>query len=371
MVGVMNLKNMFILFLLFLGFPMYLLAGAPDINNGNPKTALEGKPEASATATDQNLNKSAGPIITISDGSRISFKGGDISIIPPKNWEVHRNADGMTALFQIPYTPSIYQRTIKILFANVAFTIDEYTLEKFSDIIMEKAIKSSLGQHGYHIRNKLIIELKDGSPALLYYTAFTMNDTDMMEMHILTSSSDGHYLLTYTDVAQNFESDSVGKNHLDLAYESMTSVELDSKSPGRFDFAKNLGLGVGSIIIFLVTFHVVRKRKSRKFVLDVEELNAELLEDDGINVVYKVDGIAQSEMTSIPANNSTLKKKLPTTEVQNEDDQNINISEEFVVEDLGIQISLDEEFESEPLAQLKSDAQSSKLPPVPKFKKAG
>ena len=101
-----------------------------------------------------------------------------------------------------------------------------------------------------------MINLKSHKNAILYYTSFSMNDTDLMQAHILTSGEKFHYLVSYTDVKDNFE-DPSRQYHLDIAWTAATSLVLNSSAPIRFRYDYLLWLVLTIFIIFCVIKVVV------------------------------------------------------------------------------------------------------------------
>lgn len=241
-------------------------------NNNTTQTALNPRVK-DKTLTEQDIK----PETFISDGMRISLEKKKFSIVPPAGWEVHKGVEGITLLMQIPYQPGVYQRTIKVLYGQEALAMDEYTLDRYAEIIVERSAKASMGIQDYRIRNKLPFELKNGSKALLYYTEFNFDQTPMMELHILTSNTEGHFVLIYTDIAENFVTDE-GKKHLDIAYESMISTEIEGEQPTRFDFVYTVLGGIAILVGIAFLFLFIRKLKSSSYSIDSEPFEEETLQ---------------------------------------------------------------------------------------------
>ncbi|MBF0441575.1 MAG: hypothetical protein HQK54_06695 [Oligoflexales bacterium] len=248
---------------IFLTVSLSAFAGAPPIvqSSGAASPSSSQSPAVNAKSDPQP--------VTISNGTRIFLKEKGMSIIPPAGWEVHYNEGGQTLLFQVPYSENQYQRTIKVLYAREPLTIDSYTMDKFAEIILDKGSKRSSGIIGYQLLNKEIITMANGSKGLLYYTSFALGSTPMMELHIVVSSADGHFLMTYTDVDANFKSED-GKKFLDVAYESMTSIELSTPPPSRFQFLVRLGVILVVIVVFLIAGSIIRGSRASKLQIDEE-----------------------------------------------------------------------------------------------------
>ena len=107
---------------------------------------------------------------------------------------------------QIPHAADLkYQRTIQIAGFSGKKFIDDMTAREFADVIRRKFANMDGTLTDFEIRNHQIIDMADGRKAILYYTSFKIEDTDLMQAHLLSSSSTRHYLTTYTDIAEHLE----------------------------------------------------------------------------------------------------------------------------------------------------------------------
>ena len=241
-----------ILIFLFLFFPLSLSAGAPPL--GEPL-------ELSERAQPKEYEKIDGVVI-------LNKKG--LKITPPLGWAVQYNTSGNSLVFQAPEKKgSLFQRTIQVRFQKDPIPIDEYTMSQYADVIVEKLAKSSAAVEGYHIRNSLIIDMNDESKGILYYTGYKHDSIPMMQMHILISSATASFILSYTDLASNFEKED--SQNLDEAYSSMISAELDSPAPTQFSFIVKCAIGLGILIFLIVVFRLVRN--SSKISLDDDDFD--------------------------------------------------------------------------------------------------
>ncbi len=188
-----------------------------------------------AVAVAPSINpETAGKPDLISGGERLSVRDGDFSVTPPKGWEVYEHLGDLTLLMQMPHQDGVkYQRTIQVAsFSNPRF-IDETTAKEYEEVITRKFAATSAAIEGYRIRNHLVIDMADGRQGLLFYSEFNLDNVALMQAHILVSSAGRHYLMTYTDVAEHFESEAANQ-FLTEAWDSMISVQLGAPTPGRF-----------------------------------------------------------------------------------------------------------------------------------------
>ena len=235
----------------------------------------------SPPANEENLSN-----VSISNGERIFLNEKDFSIIPPNGWEIHKNRSGASFLFQIPYEANlVYQRTIQVLAFDGARPIDRYTGDDFAAIIIEEFSKAAGAVSGYRMRNKLPVELRDGTSGYLYYTEFNVDTVSLMQLHILVSSADRHFLMTYTDVAQHFDTEN-GSPHLEVAYSALISAELGTQAPSRFQSPVLLVVVILGIAFLGIAFKFLR----RKSYINLDDI------DDSEKSEEDVDNISNIEM---------------------------------------------------------------------------
>ena len=169
----------------------------------------------------------------ISDGSSISVPQKGFAVEAPAGWRVHRNFPGTTLLLESPRNAKgKYQRTIQVMAFNGPQFIDDLTRDQFGQKIVQKFSKASNSVRDYSIRNSMLTQLQDGRDAILFYTEFELNEHDMMQAHILASSEELHYLLTFTDVIETFESEGES-DKLTEAWNSLTSLTISGETPSR------------------------------------------------------------------------------------------------------------------------------------------
>ena len=146
-------------------------------------------------------------------------------------------------------------------FGREVLNIDRHTARRFTEVIARDRSKAfSVAENNYKVREPVTIHMSDGSPGLLYYGEVKFEGEDMMEMHVLISSEKGHFIMTYTDLAQQFGDNGPGTS-LDVAYRSLISAHVDSHPGGRFDFVIRGGIVV---VGFLLCWFVLRYYQGRK-----------------------------------------------------------------------------------------------------------
>jgi hypothetical protein len=213
---------------------------------------------------------------SIGDGRRLSLKEGDLSIVTPVGWDVQTSAPGLTLLLQSPNdSRARYRRAIQIASFNGPRYMDSLTAQEFEGIIARKFSAISPAVKNYQIRNHANIEMDDGRPALLFYAEFRLDDVELMQAHILVSTTKRHYLLTYTDLASHFEGSSSGP-YLNEAWQIMKSTLFRAESPKRFHATLWMTVAIGFIVTLLGFFWSMRRRRSgTRLVEDVAQSYSE------------------------------------------------------------------------------------------------
>ena len=141
----------------------------------------------------------------------------------------------------------IYQnpRNIAVVRFKGSKLINDTTADEFAEKLVKTYPTTSSTIETYTMRNHQSIQMADGREGVLFYTDFMGSGRKMMQAHVLVSSETGHYLVTYTDVAEHFENPADGTQFLADAWTSMTSIELDSPNPVP---SKSLELAILGII---------------------------------------------------------------------------------------------------------------------------
>lgn len=268
--------------------------------------SAEGAPavaETAPTAPVPLMEAASLPDRFIANGERISVAEKGISIVPPTGWEVHANVSGSTLLFQVPKQPGmVYQRTIQVMAFSGARPMDQMTEEDFANEITKNFSGENGMSSGYQIHNRQSVELENGTKGILFYAGFNMGDVPMMQMHILVSSRDRHYLMTYTDLAEHFDSDK-NSGYLDAAYSSLISAQVDSNPPMRFEATVMIFVGLGLFMALLGVIRLLQVQRSKKFRDEAEKDSSLHTHDheDGEASTSAVSAISQIEAVSAPA----------------------------------------------------------------------
>ena len=200
----------------------------------------------------------------ISQGERIVIDGKGFSIKPPVGWIVQRDVHRVSLALAAPVPEGQYPSNINVIRFSGAKIINQETAEKFAEKIIKDFPAASSTIDGYTLRNSQPIDLADGRKALMFYTDFLGSGRRMMQAHVLASSETNHYLITYTDAAENFETNAEGVQSqvFNLAWETLASLELDSPNPvPSQELTWILGV-IGILVIAWFVFSFIRNRRA-------------------------------------------------------------------------------------------------------------
>lgn len=219
------------------------------------------------------------PSAPVSNGNRVEIKGKGFSIVPPKGWEIHTDAPGVSLLFQVPNSEGLkYQRNITVRYGQGEKTIDDYTADEYQELILQNRSKIYGNMKNYRMRNRAEVELANGTPGILFYAEFEFEDLPMMEMHLLASSKTGHFLMTYTDLAEYFNPDS-NTPYLQEAYNSLISAKIQNPAGSRFGFIAKWGIAFAILFVVLMGLRVLSSGHTSR---QMREEHGEFMSDDTV-----------------------------------------------------------------------------------------
>lgn len=245
------------------------------------------------------------PLATVAKAQterRVVVEDKGFSIMPPEGWEVSNSLPDLTLFMQVPKdaeTP--YRRSLQVRYSHDSKVIDDLEGKQFKDVLKERR-GNALRVARYEVDDPVLVKLANGQPAILYYAYFTLDQTELMEMHLLMGSEEGHFLLTYTDRASAFQARGPG-TPLDRVYRSMLSAEVTSPSGSRFEFATKAGLTLLVLLILGWAFRFYQGRKSIQFQEDEipDEEEVPLSAAHATEEIVKAQAKAHSEEREIHA----------------------------------------------------------------------
>lgn len=217
-------------------------------------TPNEAPPEAALPAENENG-------FYISDGSAVSVKDKGITITPPVDWEYSLTYPDSTMLMQVPEQPDAqYRRTIQITSFAGAFYFTEADIADFEKKLVDRFSSGDSSIANFRVRNHMPVDLDGGVKAHLFYTDFTIGDAELMQMHVLVSSENRHFLSTYTDLAAYFDVDAAPAPHLNEAWEVMNSIKLETVAASPMASAFQFFMVGGLAALLFLGFTLMRNR---------------------------------------------------------------------------------------------------------------
>lgn len=227
----------------------------------------------------------AEPATFVSDGTPYTDHEIGLTITPPAGWEIQKKSLGMSLIMEEPKQDTtklkagetIYQRNITVLTLRGGMPIDE----KEASVLKEKLAKDFGGAPGVQdfrvLDEHKFFDFKGKNDGLIIYTTFNSQGTPMAQMHVAVSGAEKGFLMTYTDVASQFEKNEAA---FSAAWKTMASAEVMGEAPVRYAEYKRYGLiGVGFLMAMSVLLFM--RRKNAKYRLEAEAEGENEGEKDG------------------------------------------------------------------------------------------
>lgn len=216
--------------------------------------------------------------LVISTGERVEVPVKGFSIIPPRDWQVYPNLPGVTLLLEAPLSKQgrkVYPRNILVLSFPDPIPIDNQTMQEFHKTLTKNFTNPARNLEKYNIYSSELINLKNGEPAILYYADFESQDQKMRQVHLLVSSDMAHFLVSFTDIRDNFENPK-SVAIFQGAKESLLSIQLESSAPTRTNWL----LIVFAIVALLLSIWIAIARMQRNQKFDESTLRSPENPDD-------------------------------------------------------------------------------------------
>jgi hypothetical protein len=263
-------------------------------------------------------------------GDRIEVLEKGFSIVPPANWIISRKPYGMSLLMHPAKKDSSSQgdqflKSIQVYTFNEPAYIDEEGANKHK-AWLEETVRSRYPElKHFRFLDDYKVSTKMDRPALMFYVEFELNEVSLMQAQILVSSQTRHYQLVYTDLAENFFGGQ-RTQLLETAWKSMSSIELDSPSPGRFDAALKFIFPIfGLILVGLLVNLGLRQKAQRRYATFEREAkmirSVQQDEPDVLNLKSRYSEV--SELPEVPPFKSDVHETsaAPSTQQDSENDE--------------------------------------------------
>jgi hypothetical protein len=173
-------------------------------------------------------------------------------------------------ILQAPVVPDAkYRRTIQVTAFADPFYFSETEMGNFEKKLIKAFSQGDASISNYRVRNHQPVELSNGMKAELYYTEFSVDGGDLMQMHVLVSSSTHHFVVTYTDLASYFDAETAPEPHLNEAWEIMNTVVIDAPAVSPVVPAIKFVVAAIVIVAFAGVFFFINNRRKAKQYDDI------------------------------------------------------------------------------------------------------
>lgn len=192
---------------------------------------------------------------------RASFANSEIdfAMTPPSGWQQRKHLPGRSAVFEAPEFNG-YRATLAMQLAFGARYFDSVGIDEISEEIIQKVSRQGGTIPDFKVTDSQLIKTAEGRDAVLVYTTFTVDEARLMQAHLVLANNLGHVVVSFTDLASNFNFDDT-KTPFHSAWLSMMSASLSGPYPQRFAnitrFAIYGAIGLAVVLVALA----LRRRK--------------------------------------------------------------------------------------------------------------
>ena len=234
-------------------------------------------PEATSTPADA----ATAPGNFTSDGAPMTLSELGIVINPPKGWQVATQTGSLSVVMREPAAANVapgqtkYQRNITIAAIHKASPIDEKRAEQLkAELIRSFGSDSSVSD--FKIMEHKFFNYHGSNDGLLVYSSLNIREFSMMQMHVLVSGQDKQFLMTYTDLANQFGTEK--DPSFAAAWDSMVSIQVNGQAPSRIDQYKPYAVTGASAFGLLLLGWILRRRAGN---VDYKGAADEMIDSEG------------------------------------------------------------------------------------------
>ena len=234
-------------------------------------------PEATSTPADA----ATAPGIFTSDGSPFTMSELGVVINPPKGWQVSTQTGSLSLVMREPAVANVapgqtkYQRNITVAAIHKASPIDEKRAEQLKAELI-RSFGSDPSVSDFKIMEHKFFNYHGNNDGLLVYSSLNIREFSMMQMHVLVSGQDKQFLMTYTDLANQFGTEK--DPSFAAAWDSMVSIQVNGQAPSRIDQYKPYAITGASAFGLLLLGWFLRRRASN---VDYKGVADELIDSEG------------------------------------------------------------------------------------------
>ena len=204
--------------------------------------------------------------LTAQSGQPIEVESLGIRITPFPGWEVRENSQGMSLILEAPksneivYDKVTYRPNITVVASHEPVPMDEASANelkaRLKGMIEKGAGISQVDVDSQH----RFFNYKGENDGLIIYSSFQLGESLMRQMNVVVSGNEKHFLLTYTDLAEEFEKTEA----FNKAWDMIASIEVTGEPPHRF---ANLIIPAIAGLFFLLGLMgvILLRRRGSKF----------------------------------------------------------------------------------------------------------
>ena len=182
----------------------------------------------------------------------------NLSVIPPEGWSVHENRAGMSLVIEKPLTDEekkivnvpVYKKNITVTARHTSTPVDKAAADALSQEITEALAKRSDISGAEVLPEQNFFDYKGVKDGLILYAKFTLNNVEMMQMHVLVSGEFNQFQFTYTDMAKSFDGEDFQN-----AWKTISTSTILGKAPVRYKNEAIIG-GVALLALLLIVFAI-------------------------------------------------------------------------------------------------------------------
>jgi hypothetical protein len=212
--------------------------------------------------------------VKISEGSPFTSSEFGLTLTPPTGWQILSNYRGKTLVLQpVPKTEKISDFSKPIYNPNITVAVMHQSrpIDETEALSLRKKLEIDFGQApgvtDFQILEHRFIDYRQKADAILIYTAFQLNNFPMSQMHIFLSGSKNATLLTYTDLADSFQSN---EGLMTQAWNAMLSTDLQGVARKRYEDII-YGASAAGVFLLAASLVLILRRRSAYRMYEVEE----------------------------------------------------------------------------------------------------
>ena len=240
---------------------------AQDFNPTNVKKSTS-MPEV-PTAQAPSALESSKSTRFISDGKPFQLTQIGAQIAPPLGWEVMTDMPGLSLVMQEPkkegqpvdYAKPIFQRNITVAVSHEATPIDEKEAQVLKEKLKNEFSKNTSVKDFQVFDEHKFFNYRGVNDGLVIYASYTMFDIPMTQMHVVVSGTESRFLLTYTDLTSEFDTN---KTAFEAAWNAMVSLSVKGPAPQRYEKALRAGAvscGIAFVLGMMVALRGMRAKR--------------------------------------------------------------------------------------------------------------